>query len=156
LKQPSWHAQEGLPLEEAFVAILREYGYMDRDALIYIQCFEAQTLQRLRNDLGCKAPQVLLVGKGAPSDAAMGEIARYAEGIGPAKGMIEANPELVERAHQRGLLVHPYTFRVDEVPSQYADAEAELRQFLTVYGVDGVFTDFADVAKRVRDEAARE
>ena len=152
LKQPSWHAKEGLPMEEAFVAILKEYGYMDRDSLIYIQCFEAQTLQKLRDELGCKAPQIFLMGEGKLSDEKLQEIARYADGIGPSKGMIESDPDVVGRAHHYGLRVHPYTFRVDQVPSKYPDVEAELKTFFRVYGVDGVFTDFADVARRVRDE----
>lgn len=153
LKQPSWHAKEGLPMEEAFVAILKEYGYMDRDSLIYIQCFEAEPLQKLRDELGCRAPRIFLMGAGKLSDEKLHEIARYAEGIGPSKQMIESDPGLVERAHQNGLRVHPYTFRVDQVPSKYPDVEAELRTFFRVYRVDGVFTDFVDVAKRVRDEA---
>ena len=152
LKQPSWHAKEGLPMEEAFVAILKEYGYMDRGSLIYIQCFEARTLQKLRNELGCKAPQIFLVGEGQLSDERLQEIARYADGIGPSKGMIESDPDVVKRAHHYGLRVHPYTFRVDQVPPKYPDVEAELKTFFRVYGVDGVFTDFVDVAKRVRDE----
>lgn len=152
LKQPSWHAKEGLPMEEAFVAILKEYGYMGRDALIYIQCFEAQSLRKLRDELGCQARQIFLMGEGKLSDETLQEIARYADGIGPSKQMIESDPDVVKRAHQNGLRVHPYTFRVDQVPSKYPDVEAELRTFFKVYGVDGVFTDFADVAKRVRDE----
>ena len=111
LKQPSWHAKEGLPMEAAFFAILQEYGYTAPDSLIFIQCFELEPLQTLRNELGCRSPQIFLMGRGKLSDERMRQIAACAEGIGPSKGLIEADPGVVERAHAAGLKVHPYTFR---------------------------------------------
>ncbi len=155
MKQPSWHAKEGLPVEEAFFSILKEYGYTDPDSLIFIQCFEAEPLQMLRNELGCKAPQIFLMGAGAPDDEKLKGIAEYAEGIGPSKRMIENDPSVVERAHRHGLKVHPYTFRADETPSKYPNVEAELKAFYAEYDVDGVFTDFTDIAKGIRDSVAR-
>jgi glycerophosphoryl diester phosphodiesterase len=155
LKQPSWHAKEGLPMEAAFFAILKEYGYTEKDSPIFIQCFEAEPLRTLRDELGCRAPQVFLMGSGKLTDEDLRSIAIYAEGIGPSKRMIERDPAVVVRAHARGLLVHPYTFRADEVPSKYPNVEAELKTFYEAYGVDGVFTDFTDVAKRVLDGAGR-
>jgi len=152
LKQPSWHAKEGLPVEAAFFDVLKTYGYTDKDSLIFIQCFEAGPLQTLRDQLGCKAPQIFLMGAGELSDKKLQEIAGYAEGIGPSKQLIENDPSVVERAHRQGLQVHPYTFRADQVPSKYPNVEAELKTFFENYGVDGVFTDFTDIAKRVREK----
>lgn len=151
LKQPSFHAKEGLPMEDAFVAILKEYGYTDPDSPIFIQCFEMDPLKTLRDKLGCRSPQIFLMGGGKLSDEQLDEIAQYAEGIGPSKRLIESDPDVVERAHARGLKVHPYTFRADQVPSAYPDVDAELTKFFETYGVDGVFTDHTDVAIRVRD-----
>jgi glycerophosphoryl diester phosphodiesterase len=73
-------------------------------------------------------------------------VAVYANGIGPDKGMIEKDPELVKRAHEAGLLVHPYTLRKDSLPAKYSSFDNELNQFYNVYGVDGLFTDFPDLA----------
>ncbi|MBP8129466.1 MAG: glycerophosphodiester phosphodiesterase [Candidatus Hydrogenedentes bacterium] len=153
LKQPSWHAAQGLPIEAPFVAIVREYGYDDPQARIFVQCFEAGTLQELRNEMGLRAPQVFLMGDDEGSRwltaEGLAEIAGFANGIGPDKQCIEKDPGLVERAHAHGLVVHPYTIRADAVPRAYANVEAELRRFYFDYGVDSLFTDFPDKAVAV-------
>jgi glycerophosphoryl diester phosphodiesterase len=152
LKQPSFHAKEGLPMEEKFLALIEEYGYKGPDARIFIQCFEVEPLKKLRNELGCEAPQIFLMGGGGDlTDERLKEIAGYANGIGPSKTLIESDPEVVERAHRQGLQVHPYTLRMDQVPREYESGEEELRRFFKAYKVDGLFTDFPDVAVRVRD-----
>ena len=61
---------------------------------------------------------------------------------------------VVKDAHAVGLFVHPYTFRSEpyRLLSDYrGDPKAEYRQFYEM-GVDGLFSDFPDVAKDVRDE----
>ena len=56
-------------------------------------------------------------------------------------------PDLVRRAHNRGLLVTPYTFRNDDPwnSTEQADGapEEEFRYFLDVQDIDGAFTDFS-------------
>ena len=64
---------------------------------------------------------------------------------------IGAPTDLVQRAHAAGLLVHIWTIRVDKefLPAGYhGHAEAEFEQFRDL-GVDGLFTDFPDVAAKV-------
>jgi len=59
--------------------------------------------------------------------------------------------DLVARAHALGLLVHVYTLRIDKefLPSGYnGNAEEEFRRFRDT-GIDGLFTDFPDVARKV-------
>ena len=58
---------------------------------------------------------------------------------------------LVERAHRRGLLVHPYTFRADDIGKGHATFDDELAAFYGRFGVDGLFTDFPDLARRWLD-----
>lgn len=153
LKRPSWHAQEGHPMEKELLATLQKYGYLKPGARIYVQCFEPGALQELHL-LAPELPLIQLIG-GSRSYARMwtknglDEIAAYAAGIGPSKTIIEVNPKFVEWAHERGLVVHPYTFRKDQLPSKYKSFENEVNQFYFIYGVDGVFTDFADIAVRV-------
>ena len=109
LKRPAWHAEQGLPMEEKFLEILDEYGYDEPGAKIYVQSFEAGSLQRLRQ-LGAETPLIQLV-SGSWSYAEMWSkrgldaIAAYADGIGPSKAIIEKNPSYVEWAHARGLVV---------------------------------------------------
>lgn len=80
-------------------------------------------------------------------------IATYAAGIGPNKrlivpsgagGVLQEPTTLVQDAHAVGLLLHPYTFRNEDVflaPNYEGDPKAEYRQFLGL-GVDGFFSDF--------------
>lgn len=61
---------------------------------------------------------------------------------------------VVQDAHAAGLFVHPYTFRSEArrlVSDDRGDPKAEYRRFYAL-GVDGVFSDFPDVAKAARDE----
>ena len=87
----------------------------------------------------------------------MAALARYADGVGPAMDMIvtadstRGNVQftaLVADAHAAGLAVHPFTFRRDpgRVPDFANDFEHLLEIFYFDAGVDGVFTDFPDLA----------
>ncbi|TGE21064.1 glycerophosphodiester phosphodiesterase [Hymenobacter metallicola] len=90
------------------------------------------------------------------TDAGLDFIKTYAVGIGPWKPYIQPYTTdkklpattLIERAHQRGLAVHAYTFR-DE--SRYLlkdydnDPQAEYKNFYSL-GLDGVFTDYTATA----------
>jgi glycerophosphoryl diester phosphodiesterase len=156
LKAPAWHRAQGLAMEEPFLALLRRHGIGgDGAPPIFVQCFEEEPLRELRR-LGSTLPQVFLLGDSDAEparvdDAVLDRIATFASGIGPAKAMIERDPTLVERAHRRRLVVHPYTFRADDVPARYATFEDELAAFYGGFGVDGVFTDFPDRTRRWLD-----
>lgn len=150
LKAPAWHRSEGFEMEERFLEVIRKYGYTDKTAKIFIQCFEVEPLQRLRTTLGSQTPQVLLLGGRESAqfltDEGLAKIREFAEGIGPSKNLIESDPGIVRRAHEHGLLVHPYTLRADDLPPRYDSFEAEIKNFYNDYDVDGVFTDFPDRA----------
>jgi glycerophosphoryl diester phosphodiesterase len=157
IKSPTWHAAEGLPMEEKLLDLLAQYGYEGPNARIYVQSFENHSLRMMRDDLGTKLPLVQLVDTGNNSDTGenysfmvtqegLKEIATFADGVGPYKMYIEANPELVQWAHDDGLQVHTWTMRADSLPEKYSDFTEELNQFYFVYGVDGLFTDFTDRA----------
>jgi glycerophosphoryl diester phosphodiesterase len=51
---------------------------------------------------------------------------------------------LVAHAHDRGLVVHPYTFRSDDLPPGFASLETLVRFCVLELQVDGLFTDFTD------------
>lgn len=161
LKGPSFHHDEGFQIEAAVLSVLKRHGYEGPDARVYVQCFEAESLKRIRHDLGSELPLVLLVSNHeAQADMRTEEglqaVAAYANGVGPNKGIIEKNPAFVAWAHAAGLVVHPYTIRDDDVPGQYESVAAELRQFFVQYGVDGVFTDFPDTARAAANEMGAE
>ena len=88
---------------------------------------------------------------------AMHKITKYADDIGPWKPMIVADnstkgnlvfTDMVEEAHKAGMQVHPYTFRIDDgrIPAYANDFNDLLDIFYNKAGVDGVFTDFPDLA----------
>ncbi len=154
LKDPVFYERAGHAFSALLLEMLEKYGYTGPDANVYIQCFVPTTLKRLRDDLGAEQPLVQLISNRSLQDAlvtdeGLDEIATYAQGIGPHKNRIEKDPTLVSRAHARGLVVHPYTFRDDVTPDKYASMAEELRVFLTEYNIDGAFVDHPDIMKQV-------
>ena len=174
-KHPSYFAGLGLAMEERLVATLERYGYHGADGRAFLQSFETRNLRVLRRMT--RLPLVQLIeAAGAPYDLAasgdsrtyadlltprgLEEIATYAACIGPSKALIIPRDEggrlgratsLVADAHAAGLGVHPWTFRAESVflPAGM-ELEGELREFLGT-GIDGFFTDQADVGVRARD-----
>ncbi len=155
LKAPAWHRAEGLPMEKVLLQTVERYGYLESGAPIFVQSFEDDSLRRLR-ELGSELPQVLLMAEVERyrqflSAEGMAGIAAFADGIGPAKTMLERQPELIGWARDAGLTIHPYTFRADQLPDRHGSHEAELERYLFELGVDGVFTDYPDRARAVLD-----
>ena len=83
------------------------------------------------------------------------EMAGVVDGVGPwlqqlyrvepAGGCLPAG-DFVALAQEAGLEVHPYTFREDALPPGFSDFESLLRFFVDDLAVDGLFTDFPDLA----------
>lgn len=153
VKLAAWHRQEGQDLSKAMLAVLARYGYATKTDLCYVQCFEYAELQRLRNDLGWKGRLVLLTGGKTPlidTDDGLKGIAKVVDGIGPALSAIAEGRKptgLVERAHAVGLKVHPYTFRIEALPKGFSDGKDYYRFLTQEAKVDGLFTDFPDIAR---------
>ena len=103
--------------------------------------------------------------------AGLAEVATYASGIGVPKSLlIPQTPDgalgtpttLVDNAHANGLTVHSFTFRAENyfLPTDFqssTDAAAVWRPerqrcngFLEL-GIDGFFTDHADIGVQARD-----
>jgi glycerophosphoryl diester phosphodiesterase len=90
------------------------------------------------------------------TDAGLDFVKTYANGIGPWKPYIQPYTptaklpatNLIERAHQRGLLVHAYTFRNEArylLPAYQNNPAAEYKNFYDL-GLDGVFSDYTATA----------
>ena len=132
-----------------------------------VQLFDAKTL---------KPGDVLAAGGSTTygdmaTPAGLRDVAKYADVASPSKDYIvprdAAGASLppttfVGDAHAAGLDVVAYTFRAENNflplelhssanPAGYGNLFAELKQFFDL-GVDGVFTDNADIAKAVRDD----
>jgi glycerophosphoryl diester phosphodiesterase len=183
-KHPTYFQGLGLALEPELVRVLERNGLNRPNAKVFVQSFEVANLKWL--DRRLRVPLVQLTSaSGRPYDftaagdprtyadlmtpAGLREVASYADGLGPAKdsviprdaaGDLGGPTPLVREAHRVGLLVHPYTFRVENqflpaslrssaVPADYGDLFTELEAFWRA-GVDGVFTDNPDVAVAAR------
>jgi glycerophosphoryl diester phosphodiesterase len=96
------------------------------------------------------------------TDEGLEEISTYADGIGPWKKYIvstNANndtlppTDLIDRAHDHGLLIHTWTFRSEQsrLANQYQGNP--INEYLQFYelGIDGVFSDFPDHAVTARE-----
>jgi len=157
-KHPTYFRSIHLPLEEKLLASLQKHGWNSRDAPVFIQSFEQENLRVLRGQTKVRLIQLVSAATMVEGDG-LKNIAAYADGIGPEKrlvvpvnadGSLGTPTDLVTRAHAAGLLVHIWTIRVDKefLPAGYhGKPEAEFEQFRQL-GVDGVFTDFPDVAAR--------
>jgi glycerophosphoryl diester phosphodiesterase len=170
LKEPAWHEAQGQDLATPVVDTLRRHGYLKAGERVYIQCFDPETLERL-HPLVPQVPLIQLIGEPAwwprpPADfatmrttAGLDRVSRYAAGVGPWIGHLLADTDpggrprctdLVNQAHQAGLGVHPYTLRRDLLPRGFATFDSAL-EYLLDLGIDGIFTDFPDLAVRGRD-----
>jgi glycerophosphoryl diester phosphodiesterase len=164
-KHPTYFRGIGLPLEENLLASLEKHGWNSRESPVFIQSFEQGNLRDLRKKTTVRLIQLTSDAK-MVDDPGLKDIATYADGIGPEKRLVvPVNPDgslapptdLVERAHRAGLLVHVWTIRVEKefLPAGYhGDVKAEFEQFRSL-GVDGVFTDFPDLAVAVYGAASQ-
>ena len=65
---------------------------------------------------------------------------------------IDGSTGVLEMAHEKGLLVHTWTFRNDASGYGFTDPKEEMTYYYDL-GVDGLFTDFADFGVEARDES---
>lgn len=185
-KHPSYFASIGRSMEQPLVDALTRAGFDGTDDPVFIQSFEVSNLKTLRGMTKLRLVQLidaesppydqvaagsdLTVAKMIAPDG-LAAIAAYADAIGPSKLLIEPRDaegrplpptSLVADAHEAGLLVHPWTFRNENIflpstdrigsdPAAHGNSAAEYRRFLG-YGVDGLFSDFPAQAVAARQE----
>lgn len=168
IKEPAWHRNEGVDITRLVLDTLREYGYSRHSDPVYLQCFDEAELRRVRHELGCALKLVQLIGEDdwtplptrfgqLRSKRGLARLARTVDGIGPWVNRLYRRRKrdgsirdsgLVARAHAEGLTVHPYTFRSDALPDGFRDIDELLRFTIDELAIDGLFTDFPDVASR--------
>jgi glycerophosphoryl diester phosphodiesterase len=143
-KHPAFFASIGHDFEAPLLKALDGFDA----GPVFIQSFEPEILKRLKGKTDAKRVQLVFEKTpGAGTNIPLEEIATYADGVGPAKSIVFTNASFVGDAHALCLAVHPWTFRTDAAPQ--GGAEADLKRAFSL-GVDGVFTDFPDVAATVR------
>lgn len=165
IKRPAWHREQGTDITARTLAVLSEHGYTKRDDNLYLQCFDAAELSRIRHDLNSDLPLIQLIGVNAwqesPTDftelctpEGLVASAQTVDGFGPWIQLLyelddsnrPTSSGLAESMNGLGKLVHPYTARIDALPEGF-DTFMQLLQFLAqTLSVDAVFSDFPDEA----------
>jgi len=172
IKSPAWHHEEGVDLAQLLLGVLGEYGYSEPTDAVFVQCFDARELRRVREDLDCRLKLTQLLGENSwgesdtdydhlKTKAGLAEVAEFADGLGPWIGQlytladIDGHPVstgLVKLAHDAGLTVHPYTFRADQLGPGFESFAEMVHWFSDTVRIDGLFTDFPDLAVQALHE----
>jgi len=178
-KHSSYFDSIGLSLEEPLVHTLHASGYRGKRAAAYIQSFEVSSLQQLLEMTRLPLMQLINCG-GQPWDftvagdprtyadlvtpGGLDFVRSYARGIAICKdvgiprdgaGNLTTPTAVVADAHARRLVVHAWTFRVENQflptnlrssadPNAPGDLTSEIRACLDA-GIDGIFTDNPDI-----------
>ena len=178
IKAPWLHHQEGKDIARATLAMLKKYGYTQKSDPVYLQTFDFNELKRIKTELlpqmGMNVKLVQLVaysdwgetqarqnGRWANYDydwmfkpGAMKEIARYADGVGPAwymlldekqsrPGHIATTPMAAD-IQTTQLQLHPYTVRRETLPPYVRNIDEMYAALFEQAKADGIFTDFPD------------
>lgn len=160
IKAPEWHLSEGKDITAIVVSVLEKHGLTQPEANILIQCFYPETLKRLRNEFKVNVDLVQLIADNSWGESStdyahmqtkkgLGEVAKYASGIGPWLPQVydpksRNGTELLYNAKALGLIIHPYTFRTDDLAFDM-DAETLIELIQNDLKLDGIFTDHADI-----------
>jgi len=167
IKRPAWHRAEGFDISRHVIQLLDDLGYRSKSDPVYLQCFDAAEVRRIRHELGCRLKMIQLIGENSWGESdtdydelrsaeSLAALAKTVDGIGPSishlvtVNEIDGQPVslgLVSAAHAVGLKVHPYTFRADQLLPGFDSLPEMVAWFRETLDIDGVFTDFPDVAK---------
>ena len=150
LKAPAVYRERGVDMAPIVVRALQEMGLdkkgADPGTPVILQSFDAAALEAMAAALPSLDRTFLLDARGDEgwlTDEGLKKASRFATGIGPSKLLIDKDSTLVPRARALGLTVIPYTFR-SSATGRFASVRDEMAHFLTVAGVDGLFTDNPD------------
>jgi glycerophosphoryl diester phosphodiesterase len=107
LKSPPLYTARGVDMEKIFVGVIKKNGLDRMESLkttpVIIQSFDWDTIRRVATDLPT-IPRVFLTEKDEDvTEARIRDLAKFATGIAPNKGVIARHPEMVKRAHDAKL-----------------------------------------------------
>jgi len=150
-KAPEVYGSLGFDMEKLVMDVLAKNGLdkpgADPKTPVFLQSFSADSLKKMRQQMKVNLPLLFLVTDRDRdlwlTREKMAEIKTFADGIGPAKGIIAGKPEIVEWAHAAGLSVTIYTVQSDR-PAPGVSVADEMRRYLFTFNVDAVFTNNPD------------
>jgi len=164
IKAPEFHRKNMMDPALALLKMLNYHGFREASDPVFIQSFDSNTLKKLRYKHKTRLRLIQLIGENRwklsgtdftylKSEKGMNEVAQYADGIGPwinqlvigidFSGNVQIT-NLLKNARRKDLIIHPYTFRADRLPSYVSSFDELLDIFFNEVDVDGIFTDFPD------------
>ena len=154
-KWPSHYASVGMDMVDPIISAMRSKGLAEASVPVFIQCFEPQFLAAFAEKSDLPLIQNMV---GPPYNKILGIEYNLEDittaGVGAEKSFILEKDgtitDFVQRAHERGLLVHVYTVRDDRPADGYKDARSELEALIAA-GADGIWVDYPATAIAVRD-----
>ena len=180
MKHPAHFRRLGMAFEPVMAAALKAEGLDSASSPVLVQCFEVGPLRTLAGLSRAPRVQLVSAEGGPAdlpgvryvdmvTAEGMKAISGYAQAVGPewrqvlkvdGEGALAGPTPLVTDAHAAGLKVFPYTVRAENAflpkalkrgvsPAAHGDA-ASLLKALYAAGVDGVFSDFPDLAVAAR------
>jgi glycerophosphoryl diester phosphodiesterase len=165
IKEPKWHREQGADLASLLLAELQSFGYSREQDPVFVQCFDAAEIVRVKRELGSQLKLIQLVGPETEyadllTPKGLRRLASDAYALAPhytqlieQDGSRRPNPSpLCYAARDAGLRLHPYTFRRDDLPAYAGTLEELLEIFVRDVGVEALFCDHPDIAVRVRDK----
>lgn len=158
IKSPIFHQKNGKDITKVVFQVLKKYNLDKRRSDFYLQCFDPKELKRIRYQLKYDLNLVQLLGDNSWKEAdcdydqlstpqGLKNISQYADIVSPWMNPLIQNQNLkafVQTAHKVGLKVVLYTLRIDDLPT--SDSAKEIFNEIQEAGVDGLFTDFADLS----------
>jgi len=147
-KAPEVYGSLGFDMEQLVMDVLKKNGLdtpnADPKTPVFIQSFSAESLKKMRQSMKVALPLLFLVSDRDRDTwltrERIGEVKAFADGVGPAKGIVSGKPEIVTWAHEAGLSVTIWT--VSSTPG-VKDVRDEMQKFLSL-GVDAIFTNNPD------------
>jgi glycerophosphoryl diester phosphodiesterase len=158
-KHPGYHKDMGFDFAAQLLGNFDKAGAGEGTIPLILQSFEMSILLDLR--IKCDLPLIYLVERGESSlkpdiKKIFQYIDKYKEninGIGPDKALLldaaGRDAGFVGAAHERGLEVHPWTFRNDALPKGFSQPEDEYFSYFDL-GIDAFFSDFSGTAFEAR------
>jgi glycerophosphoryl diester phosphodiesterase len=141
IKAPWFHHQEGKDIAAKTLAVLKEYGYTGKDDKVYLQCFDAAELKRIKTQLepalGMDLKLVQLIAYSGWNETqelradgkwvnysydwmfkpgAMRQIAQYADAIGPDYHMLVAGGSAKGKVKLTGMVNEAHASRLSVHP----------------------------------------
>ncbi|ELU07548.1 hypothetical protein CAPTEDRAFT_94489 [Capitella teleta] len=156
-KDPTWTnsldilKDANTTFEDILLDVLTSHGYTEPNHPCFIQSFNENSIRYMSERT--RLPLISLGVTSAVPEDRLDELAEFCYGIGPSKsaivltdasGNILTRTDLIDRAHARGLRVHPFTMRNEYsyLPWDYGQDPAEEYLDFLKLGADGLFTDF--------------